>query len=115
MCVFVDTSASMRELGKFSGVLYFLRSLKDYELYKFNGERISLNQLRFNENLPLNESINSHEKTLILSDGLFKIEGQPRANLAVCFGIDGDKAALEKIAKKVLSVDLALEILVGEL
>lgn len=104
----------MCELGKFSGVLYFLRSLQNYELYKFNGKKVSLNELKFDENLSLDESINSHENTLILSDGLFENVGMPKADYALSFGEDSDEIMLSKVAKRVLSIDLALQLLMDE-
>jgi hypothetical protein len=106
--IFIDTSGSMSEMGKDSGVIYIVKSILDYckikniqvVLCKLDGSTIeNIFSLKFNEKI---QSINIDKglNTILISDGFLESEDN-FFDISFAIGIDCDKANLNKISKRV--------------
>lgn len=106
--IFVDTSGSMSEMGKGSGVIYILKSIFDYceekqieiKFYKLDSSKIeNIMFLKFNDNIKVFNT-KKHLNSILISDGFLETEDD-FFDISFAIGIDCDKINLNKISKKV--------------
>lgn len=111
--IYLDTSGSMFEMGKYSAQLYIAKSIKDYSNFKglnttfftLNGTIMKdLTLIKYSNELKL-ETKNIKSNSILLSDGLFHSEEEHIFNMAISIGIDSDTSNLKKISTKVFSSD----------
>lgn len=106
--IFIDTSGSMSEMGKDSGVIYIVKSILDYckikniqvALCKLDGSTIeNIFSLKFNEKI---QSINIDKglNTILISDGFLESEDN-FFDISFAIGIDCNNVNLNKISKRV--------------
>lgn len=111
--IFIDTSGSMSEMGKDSGVIYIIKSIFDYckeknikvTLFKLDGSTIeNIFSLKFNEKI---QSINIDKglNTILISDGFLESEDD-FFDISFAIGIDCNKVNLNKISKEYLNLKI---------
>ena len=105
--IFIDTSGSMSEMGKSSGVIYIVKSILDYckekhietSLFKLNGEIINdVLSLEFNERIQ-EINIDKVSNSILISDGLL-LANNSLFDISFAIGIDCDKSNLNIISKR---------------
>lgn len=109
--IFIDTSGSMSEMGKDSGVVYVVKSIQDYcefhslksDVYKFDGNIVrDIHSIKFDENININllsDFIKSKNLVgnILVSDGLFDKEILDNT-VSISIGVDADIYNLEKVS-----------------
>jgi len=117
--IYVDTTGSMTEMGKDSAVLYIAKSIEDYfdfkfienNFYKLDGTSIKdLPSIDFSNDIRMNIS-DAIENSILISDGLFKLEDKKIFDITISVGIDADLFNLEKISQKLFTSDNVLSAL----
>jgi len=106
--IFIDTSGSMSEMGKDSGVIYIVISILNYckekniqvAFFKLDGSTIeNIFSLKFNEKIQ-SININKGLNTILISDGFLESEDN-FFDISFAIGIDCNKVNLNKISKRV--------------
>jgi len=122
--IFIDTSGSMSEMGKGSGVIYVVKSIQDYcefnsvksNVYKLDGSIVSdILSIKFNENININllrDFIRNENLVgnILVSDGLFDEEILDNT-VSISIGIDADLYNLEKVSLNVFEPENIIEAL----
>ena len=94
--IYIDTSASMNELGKSDSVEIIVKSLKE----QFNDLKISYNIEQF-----INLDLSSiDDDSILISDGLFETHNIQKG-ISVAVGIDANINNLKQVSKMVYTVD----------
>jgi hypothetical protein len=114
--VLVDTSFSMKELGKKDSIEMVLKSLIDefeeynlkYQILDFEGNDLDYKSFKL-DNKKLNFDL-LDDNTIIVSDGLFEVKDLKKG-ISVTIGIDANLLNLKKLTKKVFNIDEILEII----
>jgi len=114
--VLVDTSFSMKELGKKDSIEMVLKSLIDefkfnnleYKILDFEGKEIDFKDFSLNTK-QLNFDL-LDDNTILISDGLFEVKHLKRG-ISIAIGIDADFSNLENLTKKVFSIDEMLKVM----
>jgi hypothetical protein len=114
--VLVDTSFSMKELGKKDSIEMVLKSLIDefeeynlkYQILDFEGNDLDYKSFKL-DNKKLNFDL-LDDNTIIVSDGLFEVKDLKKG-ISVSIGIDASLLNLKKLTKKVFNIDEILEII----
>jgi hypothetical protein len=114
--VLVDTSFSMKELGKKDSIEMVLKSLIDefeeynlkYQILDFEGNDLDYKSFKL-DNKKLNFDL-LDDNTIIVSDGLFEVKDLKKG-ISVSIGIDANLLNLKKLTKKVFNIDEILEII----
>ncbi|MEL0649922.1 hypothetical protein V6246_00725 [Algibacter sp. TI.3.09] len=117
--VYLDTSGSMDEMGKGSALLYIAKSIKDYCkfksietcFYKLDKTKIvNMEGVKFSNDVKLSKD-NFLSNSILLSDGLFEIEGKKIFDVAIAVGVDADELNLNKFSSKLFTSDNVIKAL----
>jgi len=114
--ILVDTSFSMKELGKKDSIEMVLKSLIDeldlnnleYKILDFEGKNIDFKNFSLN-NKQLNFDLLDNN-TILISDGLFEVKNLQKG-ISIAIGIDANFSNLESLTKKVFNVDELLKVM----
>ena len=114
--ILVDTSFSMKELGKKDSIEMVLKSLIDeldlnnleYKILDFKGKNIDFKNFSLN-NKQLNFDLLDNN-TILISDGLFEVKNLQKG-ISIAIGIDANFSNLESLTKKVFNVDELLKVM----
>jgi hypothetical protein len=114
--ILVDTSFSMKELGKKDSIEMVLKSLIDelnlnnleYKILDFEGKNIDFKNFSLN-NKQLNFDLLDNN-TILVSDGLFEVKNLQKG-ISIAIGIDADFSNLENLTKKVFNIDEILKVM----
>ena len=114
--ILVDTSFSMKELGKKDSIEMVLKSLIDelnlnnleYKILDFEGKDINFKNFSLN-NKQLNFDLLDNN-TILVSDGLFEVKNLQKG-ISIAIGIDADFSNLENLTKKVFNIDEILKVM----
>jgi hypothetical protein len=114
--ILVDTSFSMKELGKKDSIEMVLKSLIDelnlnnleYKILDFEGRDIDFKNFLLN-NKQLNFDLLDNN-TILISDGLFEVKNLQKG-ISIAVGIDADFSNLENLTKKVFNIDEILKVM----
>ncbi len=116
--IFIDTSGSMSEMGKDSGVIYIVKTILDYcenngvstSLFKLDGSKIyDLFSLKFNEKLQA-ITFEKVSNTILISDGFIEVEDD-FFDISIAIGIDFDEKNLKKISKRIFEPENIIQAL----
>ena len=114
--ILVDTSFSMKELGKKDSIEMILKSLIDeldfnnleYKVLDFEGKDIDFKSFLLN-NKKLNFDLLDNN-TILISDGLFEVKNLQKG-ISIAIGIDANFSNLKSLTKKVFNIDEILKVM----
>ena len=114
--ILVDTSFSMKELGKKDSIEMVLKSLIDelvlnglkYKVLDFEGQEIDFKNFSLNNKKLKFDLLD--DNTILISDGLFEVKNLQKG-ISIAIGIDANFSNLKSLTKKVFNIDEILKVM----
>jgi len=107
--IVLDTTGSMSVMGKNSGAIYVVKSIRDYceinniqtNLLKLDGSVIEdLFNISFSDTISLDNFV-GFSNSILVSDGLLECNQENIFDTSISLGIDADYSKLEQLTHKV--------------